>query len=86
VILGEASSSNYLLGFGLAFAVTAAATPTVRRYALRHGIVDTPSEPRKIHKHAVAYLGGVAIFSGFVVAVLALIPASRQLGRCCWAA
>ena len=80
MILGEASSTNYLLGFGLAFAVTAAATPVVRRYALRHGIVDAPSEARKIHNHAVAYLGGVAIFAGFVAAVLALLPASRQLG------
>ncbi len=70
---------NYLLGFGLAFAISAAATPLVRQYALRHGIVDHPSETRKIHKTAIAYLGGVAIFVGFLVTVLALVPMSRQL-------
>jgi UDP-GlcNAc:undecaprenyl-phosphate GlcNAc-1-phosphate transferase len=70
----------YLLGFGLAFAVTAGVTPLVRRYALAHGIMDVPNDERKIHKRPVAYLGGLAIFVGFVVAVLALMPMSRQLG------
>ncbi len=71
---------NYLLGFGVAFMVSAALTPWVRRLALRRGIVDHPSEARKIHRVPVAYLGGVAIFVGFVLAVLALLPLSRQLG------
>jgi UDP-GlcNAc:undecaprenyl-phosphate GlcNAc-1-phosphate transferase len=79
MILGEAGSPNYLLGFGLAFGVSVALTPVVRRYALRHGIVDHPSEARKIHRRPVAYLGGVAIFVGFLLAVLALMPLSRQL-------
>ena len=70
---------NYLLGFGLAFAITAGVTPLVRRYALAHGIVDNPSSSRKIHRQPVAYLGGVAIFLGFVVAVLLLLPINRQL-------
>ncbi|MDB5179028.1 MAG: undecaprenyl-phosphate N-acetylglucosaminyl 1-phosphate transferase [Patescibacteria group bacterium] len=70
---------NYLLGFGLAFAVSAVATPLVRRYALAHGVMDQPSEARKIHKRPVAYLGGVAIFVGFALAVLALAPLNRQL-------
>jgi UDP-GlcNAc:undecaprenyl-phosphate/decaprenyl-phosphate GlcNAc-1-phosphate transferase len=84
ILGGETSSGNYLLGFGLAFAATAALTPVVRRYALRRGIVDRPDDQpggagRKIHKAPVAYLGGAAIFAGFLVAVLALMPASRQL-------
>lgn len=73
-------SWGYVLGFGLAFAVTTALTPVVRRFALRHGIMDRPDkEERKIHKLPVAYLGGVAIFAGFVTAVLLLMPLSRQL-------
>jgi len=69
----------YLLGFGLAFALSLLVTPLVRRYALQHGIMDHPSEERKIHKHAIAYLGGLAIFIGFVVTVGVFVPMSRQL-------
>jgi UDP-GlcNAc:undecaprenyl-phosphate GlcNAc-1-phosphate transferase len=71
---------GYLVGFGLAFAVTAAVTPIVRRYALAHEIMDRPDEGgRKIHSRPVAYLGGVAIFAGFIIGVIALMPISRQL-------
>jgi len=70
----------YLLGFGLAFAVCAALTPIVRRYALAHGIVDAPSSARKIHQREIAYLGGLAIFVAFVATVLVMLPMSRQLG------
>lgn len=69
----------YLLGFGLAFALAAGLTPVVRRYALRRGIVDRPNESRKIHKHEVAYLGGVAIFAAFVITAVGLSVMTRQL-------
>jgi UDP-GlcNAc:undecaprenyl-phosphate/decaprenyl-phosphate GlcNAc-1-phosphate transferase len=69
----------YLLGFGLAVAISAGLTPLVRRYALAHGVMDKPSSPRKIHKQPVAYLGGLAIFAGFAGTVILLIPFSRQL-------
>jgi UDP-GlcNAc:undecaprenyl-phosphate GlcNAc-1-phosphate transferase len=79
VIIGQLNQSNYIIGFGLAFAVTAAVTPWVRKYAISHGIMDKPSDPRKIHGAPVAYLGGLAIFAGFVVAVLLSLPVNRQL-------
>ncbi|GAC1602178.1 MAG: MraY family glycosyltransferase [Candidatus Saccharimonadales bacterium] len=69
----------YWLGFGLAFALSAAFTPLVRRFALARGIVDTPSEARKIHRVPIAYLGGVAIFAAFILTVMIFLPASRQL-------
>jgi UDP-GlcNAc:undecaprenyl-phosphate GlcNAc-1-phosphate transferase len=73
-------SLMYLAGFGLAFAITAAITPYVRRFALVHEIMDRPDVGgRKIHLRPVAYLGGVAIFIGFIVAIIALMPISRQL-------
>jgi UDP-GlcNAc:undecaprenyl-phosphate GlcNAc-1-phosphate transferase len=34
---------------------------------------------RKIHNREIAYLGGVAIFGGFVATALLLLPLSRQL-------
>jgi UDP-GlcNAc:undecaprenyl-phosphate/decaprenyl-phosphate GlcNAc-1-phosphate transferase len=68
----------YLLGFGLAFALCAGLTPLIRRFALAHGIVDHPSEERKIHRVPVAYLGGAAIFAAFAITALLLEPMSRQ--------
>lgn len=69
----------YLIGFMLAFIVTAALTPLVRAFALSHGIIDRPSEARKIHKRPIAYLGGVAIFAGFLAASLFGLAPTREL-------
>lgn len=70
----------YWVGFLLAAGLVAGLTPVVRSFALTHGIMDKPDKAgRKIHKEPVAYLGGVAIFVGFVATVLLLEPLSRQL-------
>ena len=69
----------YLLAFGMAFAITAVATPFVRRFALAHDIIDRPSEPRKIHTKPIAYLGGAAIFVGFLLTLAVFMEPSRQL-------
>lgn len=68
----------YLLGFAIAFAISLAITPLMRRYAVSHGVVDRPGG-RKAHGRPVAYLGGVAIFVGFVVAALMLMTINKQL-------
>ncbi len=47
------------------------ATPVVRRVAWRFGFVDQPSF-RKVHETPMPRLGGLAIYAGFVVALLAL--------------
>ena len=70
---------NYAFAFLLSVIVAAVSTPIVRRFALKYGIVDKPSEARKIHRKPVAYLGGVAIFLAFLVGVLVNVSPSRQL-------
>lgn len=47
------------------------ATPVVRRVAWRYGFVDQPSF-RKVHAAPMPRLGGVAIYLGFIVALLLL--------------
>jgi UDP-GlcNAc:undecaprenyl-phosphate/decaprenyl-phosphate GlcNAc-1-phosphate transferase len=49
--------------------VTAAFVPLVRRLAFRLGAVDTPSDPRKVHREPVPTLGGIAMFGGFLAAM-----------------
>lgn len=61
---------GYVGVFAIAFVVTLLATPVMRWLALKHGIVDRPSDPRKIHRRPVAYLGGVAVFLGLMAGIL----------------
>jgi len=60
---------GYIGVFVAAFVVTLFATPVMRRLALRNGIVDRPSDQRKIHRAPTAYLGGVAVFLGLMAGI-----------------
>ncbi|MGQ9649563.1 MAG: glycosyltransferase family 4 protein [Phycisphaerae bacterium] len=53
-----------------AFLVALIVTPIVRRIALTRGIVDRPDQFLKPHGHPIPYLGGVAIFAGWMAAIL----------------
>jgi UDP-GlcNAc:undecaprenyl-phosphate GlcNAc-1-phosphate transferase len=61
---------GYILIFVAAFLVTVTATPLMRRLAIANGIVDRPSEARKVHRIPVAYLGGVAVFFGLFAGIV----------------
>lgn len=67
----------YLVPFLAALATSLILTPQIRKYAIKHNIMAMPGE-RKIHKEPVAYLGGVAIFLGFLIPALAFLPTSRR--------
>ncbi len=54
----------------VAFLVSLFATPLMRRLAVAHGVIDRPSESRKIHRAPIAYLGGVAVYLGMLAAIL----------------
>lgn len=55
------------------FLVSAIATPLCRVLALRRKIVDRPDDFLKPHRAPVPYLGGVAIFLGWVAGVVLAI-------------
>jgi len=59
----------YMGVFFAAFFVSIIATPLMRMLAIRNGIVDLPDLKRKNHLEPVAYLGGVAIFLGWLIAI-----------------
>lgn len=61
--------SPFVIVFCVAFAVAYVFTPIMRMVAVAYGIVDQPDRERKIHSKPVAYLGGVAVFLGFVSAL-----------------
>ena len=68
-----------IVGFLAAAAITLAATPIVRRYARRFGMVDRP-EARRVNTKAIARGGGVAILLGFVIVAFALLVANSVIG------
>lgn len=60
--------TTYLLAFVVALGFSLAATPLVRRAALRFNIVDRPID-RKIHTDPIPYLGGLAIVVAFTLSM-----------------
>ncbi len=62
------SWENVLKFCGAGLLVATVSTPLLRRIALALNLVDNPAH-RKIHKQPVPYLGGIAIFLGFVTVV-----------------
>jgi UDP-GlcNAc:undecaprenyl-phosphate/decaprenyl-phosphate GlcNAc-1-phosphate transferase len=58
--------SPYTYVFYAAFLIAWIFTPIMRSIAIYYGIVDQPDQLRKIHKTPVAYLGGVAVFLGWI--------------------
>jgi UDP-GlcNAc:undecaprenyl-phosphate GlcNAc-1-phosphate transferase len=71
--------NEYVVAFVAALVISAVLTPVVRRFALDHNIMAVP-DARKIHLKPVAYLGGLAIFAGFLVPALAFLPLGRRFG------
>ena len=61
----------YMGIFFIAFFAAFVLTPVMRMLAARNGIVDWPDLKRKSHLAPVAYLGGVAIFLGWLAGVTA---------------
>jgi UDP-GlcNAc:undecaprenyl-phosphate GlcNAc-1-phosphate transferase len=61
--------SPYVFVFYAAYIVAFLFTPVMRRIAVHYQIIDQPDGLRKMHKRPVAYLGGVAVFLGWICAL-----------------
>ncbi|MBI2607707.1 MAG: hypothetical protein HYW51_02695 [Candidatus Doudnabacteria bacterium] len=60
----------YFGSFALAFTISFVATFLVSRLAIRKKILDYPDTERKFHSQPTPYLGGVAIFTSFLLVTL----------------
>src|SRR5271154_3765817 len=58
-----------LIAFAVALLASLGLTVPIRHLALRYGMVDKPG-PRKVHLNPIPLLGGIAIYLGFVLAIL----------------
>ncbi len=57
-----------VLGFLVALTISGLVTPLIRKWAIEAGHYDIPND-RKIHKHPVPRIGGIAIWGGFMLTV-----------------
>jgi UDP-GlcNAc:undecaprenyl-phosphate GlcNAc-1-phosphate transferase len=71
---------SYLIVFGASAGAAFVMTPLVRRFAVRTGAIDRPSD-RKVHPKPTPTLGGLAIYLGVFVgmAVSRVLPFFHQL-------
>ncbi|MCX7670446.1 MAG: undecaprenyl/decaprenyl-phosphate alpha-N-acetylglucosaminyl 1-phosphate transferase, partial [Anaerolineae bacterium] len=63
---------GFLLIFLLAAVLSAALAPAAQRLGQRRGLVDRPGGRRQ-HHGVIARLGGIALYGGFMVALLAAV-------------
>lgn len=54
-------------------------TPVVKSLAFKIGAVDVPKDNRRMHKHPIPRMGGLAIFLGFLFSVLIFLPLTPQV-------
>ena len=71
--------TNLILCFSIAFVISLAATPVVKSIAHKIGAIDIPKDSRRVHKTPTPRLGGLAIFYGFLIALLCFAKIDQQL-------
>lgn len=69
----------YFLTFFLAFLFSLYLTPLFRKAAIRFDIVDRPGGDLKNHKKPVPYLGGLAIYVSFLLALSITFGFSKEV-------
>lgn len=69
----------YAFTFLVALAVTFVLTPVVKNFAIRIGLPSTSRMPRKVHHGLIPRLGGLAIYAGFMVSVIATIGFTYEM-------
>ena len=63
----------------VALIISLGATPIVKTFAHRVGAIDIPNDARRVHKHPIPRLGGLAIFIGFLLSVVFFAEIDRQV-------
>ncbi|OGO79577.1 MAG: undecaprenyl-phosphate alpha-N-acetylglucosaminyl 1-phosphate transferase [Clostridiales bacterium GWB2_37_7] len=67
------------IAFLIAVSVAYLVTPFVIKLANRVGAIDVPKDSRRVHTVPIPRLGGIAIFIGFMVAVLTTLKMDTRL-------
>ena len=68
-----------LLGGALAFLLSMYGTPVAAKAAIEFNIVDRPDGKLKQHRGPIPYLGGLAIYAGFLLALAMVFEFDRRV-------
>lgn len=68
---------SYIAALVLAGGISFILTPVVRSFAVKYGVVDKP-DARKVHRHPIPRIGGIAITAAFVTVLLLNFDLNRQ--------
>jgi UDP-GlcNAc:undecaprenyl-phosphate GlcNAc-1-phosphate transferase len=70
--LGLSKAALYALTFSFSLLVSVVLTPVMRAIALKFNILDYPHSDIKTHKNPTPYLGGIAIWLGWMISLFAI--------------
>ncbi|MBQ6206364.1 MAG: undecaprenyl/decaprenyl-phosphate alpha-N-acetylglucosaminyl 1-phosphate transferase [Oscillospiraceae bacterium] len=76
---GNALVAYVLIAMLVSMVVSFLMTPVVRSFAYKVGAIDVPKDSRRMHKVPVPRLGGLAIFSGFMISTLLFVPMTPEM-------
>ena len=62
-----------------AFLITFTTTPIARVLAFKVGEIDIPKDNRRMHKKPIPRMGGLAIFLGFAITVIAFCAPTMEI-------
>lgn len=68
-----------IIGLVLSFLITLYLIPFFIKIANKHCFVDSPDGVIKKQKESVPYLGGLAIFTGFITSCVLIVPAPSSI-------
>lgn len=68
-----------IFAFIVAFLTAFASTPWARELAHIIGAIDVPKDSRRMHKTPIPRLGGLAIFFGFLIAVICFVVLTPEI-------
>ena len=71
--------TSALIIFAVAMVISFVLTPLVRRFAVKINAVDVPKDNRRMHKTPIPRIGGIAIFVGFMTAMLIFGKADSEM-------
>lgn len=79
VLLALPVLQRVLLALGVAAVISYLATPFVKKLAFRIGAVDVPRDNRRMHKHPIPRLGGLAIVIAFLLCTLLFVKVDSEM-------
>ncbi|MBQ7681972.1 MAG: undecaprenyl/decaprenyl-phosphate alpha-N-acetylglucosaminyl 1-phosphate transferase [Oscillibacter sp.] len=76
---GNALVAYVLIALLVAMVVSFLMTPVVRSFAYKVGAIDVPRDARRMHTVPIPRLGGLAIFSGFMISTLLFVAMTPEM-------